>query len=101
LARFIKLDWLDQEGWLLAHWKLEDAKNQFSKLVRAARRQPQVVTRHGREEVVVMSVKKYRELAGRELGLVELVSNSPLADALASGELQLRRTRDLPRDVDL
>jgi GGDEF domain-containing protein len=35
--------------------KLDDARNQFSKLVRAALRQPQVVTRHGREEVVVLS----------------------------------------------
>ena len=82
-------------------WKLEDAKNQFSKLVRAARRQPQIVTRHGREEVVVLSVKKYRELAGREHSLVDLISESPLARALASGELELRRSRDLPRDVEL
>lgn len=85
----------------MARWKLEDAKNQFSKLVRAARRQPQVVTRHGRDEVVVLSVKKYRELAGRELNVVDVVSGSPLADALASGELELRRLRDLPRDIEL
>ena len=85
----------------MARWKLEDAKNQFSKLVRAARRQPQIVTRHGREEVVVMSVKKYRELAGQEANLVDTVSGSPLARALASGELELRRARDLPRDLVL
>ena len=85
----------------MGYWKLEDAKNQFSRLVRAARRQPQVVTRHGREEVVVMSVKKYRELAGRESNLVDLLSDSPLARALSSGELELRRSRDLPRDVEL
>ena len=85
----------------MARWKLEDAKNQFSKLVRAARRQPQVVTRHGREEVVVMSVKKYRELAGRDLNLVDVLSDSPLASALASGELELKRSRDLSRDVEL
>ena len=85
----------------MARWKLEDAKNQFSKLVRAARRQPQVVTRHGRDEVVVLSVKKYRELAGRELNLVDVISGSPLAEAFAAGELELRRSRDLPRDIEL
>ena len=36
-------------------WKLEDAKNRFSELVRRARSEgPQVVTKHGRESVVVI-----------------------------------------------
>jgi prevent-host-death family protein len=82
-------------------WKLEDAKNQFSRLVRAAKRQPQVVTRHGREEVVVVSIEKYRELAGARPGLVEFMGGSPLARALARGEVELTRTRDLPREIEL
>lgn len=85
----------------MARWKLEDAKNQFSKLVRAARRRPQIVTRHGREEVVVMAVEKYRQLTGGQPNLVDMVRNSPLAQALAAGELELRRPRDLPRDIEL
>ena len=82
-------------------WKLEDAKNQFSRLVRAARRQPQVVTRHGKEEVVVMSMARYRELARRQPDLVDFMSRSPLAEALSAGELELVRSRDLPRDIEL
>jgi prevent-host-death family protein len=85
----------------MATWKLEDAKNQFSKLVAAARRQPQVVTRHGREVVVVISVERYRRLARQQPNLVEFLRSSPLADALAAGELELVRSRDLPRDIEL
>ena len=85
----------------MTRWKLEDAKNQFSKLVQAARRHPQVVTRHGREEVVVLSVEKYRQLARQQLHLVEFVEVSPLADALATRELELSRSRDLPREIEL
>lgn len=85
----------------MARWKLEDAKNQFSRLVQAARRQPQIVTRHGREEVVVLSMEKYRRLSAEQRSLVDFLRQSPLADALASGDLELRRSRDLARDIEL
>lgn len=85
----------------MARWKLEDAKNQFSRLVRAARREPQVVTKHGREEVVVLSVELYRRLALDQADLVGFLRTSPLAEALATGELTLQRSRELPRDLDL
>lgn len=86
----------------MAIWKLEDAKNQFSKLVQAARRHgPQVVTRRGQEEVVVLAVEDYRRLARRQESLVAFLRRSPLADALASGDLTLVRSPDLPREIPL
>lgn len=86
----------------MAIWKLEDAKNQFSKLVQLARHAgPQVVTRHGREEVVVLAVEEYRRLASGAGNFVEFMRTSPLAEALAAGELELMRARDLPRDIAL
>ncbi len=82
-------------------WKLEDAKNQFSKLVREAlQRGPQVVTRHGQEQVVVLSVAEYRRLTRRK-NLFDFMRASPLTKAVAAGELELKRSRDLPRDVEL
>lgn len=85
----------------MAIWKLEDAKNQFSRLVRdALLKGPQVVTRHGKEEVVVMNVADYRRLT-RQGNFVEFMQKSPLAKALAKGELELTRSRDLPRGVEL
>lgn len=42
-------------------WRLQDAKNQFSKVVDAALHgEPQHVTRHGREVVVIVAADEYR-----------------------------------------
>ena len=82
-------------------WKLEDAKNRFSELVRTALAHgPQRVTRSGRDAVVVMSAEEYDRLAAPE-DLVGFLERSPLAEALAAGELELGRDRDLGRDVEL
>ncbi|MGH8991052.1 MAG: type II toxin-antitoxin system Phd/YefM family antitoxin [Acidimicrobiia bacterium] len=46
-------------------WALQDAKQRFSELVDRARSEgAQVVTRRGREVVVVLAVERYRELIG-------------------------------------
>lgn len=82
-------------------WKLEDAKNRFSELVRRAlAHEPQRVTRNGRDAVVVVSAEDYERLVTPE-DLVEFLRRSPLAGALAAGELDLERTRDLGREVPL
>jgi prevent-host-death family protein len=44
-------------------WRLQDAKNQFSKVVEAALHgEPQHVTRRGREVVVVLAAEEYERL---------------------------------------
>lgn len=85
----------------MTKWKLEDAKNRFSEVVRRARDEgPQMVTRHGRDAVVVMSVDEYRDLA--EPGdLVQFLAQSPFAEALGAGELVIERSRELERGIDL
>jgi antitoxin Phd len=45
-------------------WPLQDAKAKLSQLVRAAAREPQTITRHGEEAVVVLSAEEYRRLTG-------------------------------------
>lgn len=48
-------------------WQLQEAKQRFSELVDRARSEgAQVVTRRGREVVVVLAVERYRELVGEE-----------------------------------
>ena len=85
----------------MRRWKLEDAKNRFSELVRRAEaHEPQLVTRNGREVVVVLSVEDYARLAGRE-SLVEFLRDSPLADVLKESELELERPRASARDLEL
>lgn len=74
-------------------WKLEDAKNGFSEVVRRAlAHQPQRVTRAGRDAVVVIAAQDYEALTGAR-NLVEFFRQSPLAEAYQAGELDLSRDR--------
>ncbi len=43
-------------------WSIQDAKNRFSEVVQAARRKPQMVTKHGKAAVVVIDVMEYERL---------------------------------------
>jgi len=43
-------------------WSIQDAKNRFSEVVQAARRKPQMVTKHGKPAVVVIDVTEYERL---------------------------------------
>lgn len=82
-------------------WKLADAKNRFSELVRRARSEgPQVVTRHGRDAVVVLSTEEFERLTAPG-DLTEFLGASPLAEAFADGCLTLERDRDFGRDIEL
>jgi antitoxin Phd len=44
------------------NWSVQDAKNRFSEVVDAARREPQTVTKHGKPAVVVVAVDEYERL---------------------------------------
>lgn len=81
-------------------WTLQDAKNRFSAVVRAALdRGPQFITRHGRQTVVVIAAEEYARLTSAPTDLVQALTDSPLADAIQSGELVLDREHDLGRPV--
>ena len=43
-------------------WSVQDAKNQFSAVVEAARSAPQTVTKHGKPAVVVVDAADYERL---------------------------------------
>lgn len=79
-------------------WKLEDAKNQFSRVVREALAgEPQRVSRGGRDAVVVVAAEEYDRLTRPATGLVEFLTASPLVQV----ELDLARPREAGRGVDL
>ena len=73
-------------------WQLQTAKAQFSELFRRARSEgPQVVTRQGKEQVVVLPAEQFAQLTRRQQkSLVKFFAESPLA----------RVTLDLSRDLD-
>jgi prevent-host-death family protein len=78
-------------------WQLQAAKQHFSELVERARRDgPQVVTKHGKDAVVVVSAEEYRRLRGDSPSLVEFIRSAPDFDAL-----DLERSPDAGRDVQL
>jgi prevent-host-death family protein len=88
----------------MALWTLERAKNQLSELVRRAlEHEPQFVTRGGRDAVVILATEDYERLTA-PANLFAFFRNSPIARAIANGELPenaFERRPDLPRVVDL
>lgn len=78
-------------------WQLQAAKQRFSELVERARRDgPQVVTKHGKETVVIVSIEDYRRLRGHEPSMVELIRAAPDFDLL-----DIDRAGDSGRDLTL
>lgn len=64
-------------------WLLQDAKARFSELVRRVKAEgPQLVTVHGRLEVVVVSADEYRRMRGEVSGqmLIDALQSSPHRD---------------------
>lgn len=82
-------------------WQLQMAKARFSELFRSARNEgPQVVTRLGKEQVVVIPAEQFEKLTRRARqpkSLVKFFAESPLADSSPD----FTRTRDYGRDVKL
>jgi len=82
-------------------WQLQTAKAQFSELFRRARTEgPQVVTRQGKEQVVVLRAEQFAQLIkrGRQpKSLVRFFAESPLATV----PLDLSRDVDSGREIKL
>ncbi|MGH6841742.1 MAG: type II toxin-antitoxin system prevent-host-death family antitoxin [Methylocella sp.] len=81
-------------------WLLQDAKARFSELVRRVRSEgPQLVTVHGREEVVVVSAEEFRRLKGSRTG--EGLIAAMLASPYREVGIEPERARLPVRDTDL
>jgi antitoxin Phd len=80
------------------HWQLQDAKNKFSNLVEQAQHKcPQIVTKHGKEAVVIISIDEYKKLVKPKNNIVKFFQKSPLAKS----DIELERNTDFPRDIEL
>jgi prevent-host-death family protein len=78
-------------------WQVQTAKQRFSELVqRAVNEGPQIVTKHGRETVVVIDIEEYRRLRGEPMDFKEFLLSIPKGD-----DLEIERSKDLPREIDL
>ena len=79
-------------------WQLQEAKNKFSNLVDKARHDgPQVVTKHGKESVVIIAIVDYQKLNKPTSDLISFFKKSPLSDI----NLDLTRDKSSSRDIEL
>lgn len=81
----------------MAVWPVQDAKTRLSEMIEeAARKGPQVITRHGRERAVILSMDDYRALMANKPDLREYLLGGPKVD-----RFEVERSRDSGRKVRL
>ena len=80
------------------YWQLQEAKAMFSKVVRSAGEEPQIITVHGKESAVVLSMDDYRKLSAPKESLVSFMENSPWASVKT--ELPIRQKEKM-RSLEL
>lgn len=82
-------------------WQVQTAKARFSEVFRRARTEgPQLITRQGKEGVVMMPVEQFDRLVVRSRqpkSLVRFFQESPLAGL----KLEFARDKDTGREIDL
>ncbi len=87
------------------HWQIQDAKQRFSEMIRAAMSEgPQVITRHGEDVAVVVDIGNYRRLTRPSVNLANILLGGPkLNDSTADvfAEIEAERKADFGRSIDL
>lgn len=78
-------------------WQLQEAKAKLTQLIKEANLEPQIISRHGINETVVISMEKYKELIGQKEDVVSFFKNSPLYGI----DLDLNRDKSNIREIDL
>ena len=80
----------------MGRWQVQQAKQQFSRLVDEARAEgPQFVTRHGKEVAVVLGVEEYHRLRD-ERSFKEFLLGPPHVEV----DLPIERDRDPGREIE-
>jgi antitoxin Phd len=81
----------------MAAWQIQQAKAHLSELIERAQREgPQIITRHGAERAVVLSVEDYRAMATHKPDFKAYLLGGPKVD-----DFIIERDRDTGRPVKL
>jgi antitoxin Phd len=81
----------------MAVWQVQEAKTRLSEVIEDANNKgPQIITRHGSERAVVLSIADYRALTAHKPDLREYLLGGPKVDSFEVG-----RDRDTGRKVRL
>jgi len=80
-------------------WQLQEAKQRFSELIRSVEADgPQVVTRHGEDVAVVISIAEYRHLCHEGENFKAFLQSAPDLDLEISRPVQPARLVGLGED---
>jgi prevent-host-death family protein len=78
-------------------WQVQEAKTKLSELIEDAHTKgPQIITRHGSERAVILSIAEYRALSAFKLDLRAYLLGGPRMD-----DFEVNRDRDMGREVNL
>jgi antitoxin Phd len=86
----------------MATWQLQNAKTHLSEVIEDAHTKgPQIITRHGAERAVVISIEEYGKLTYTEPkpNLRDFLLNGPKFDD--ADLIDITRDRDTGREIDL
>jgi prevent-host-death family protein len=87
------------------HWQIQEAKQRFSEMIRAATSKgPQVITRHGEDIAIVIDVREFHRLSRAAVNLTDVLLGGPKVDDSiidVFAEIEAERKTDLERPVDL
>lgn len=76
-------------------WQVQEAKTRLSQLLDEAEHEgPQIITRHGAERAVILSIRDYRALTAHRPNLREYLLGGPKVD-----EFEVPRDDDTGRTV--
>lgn len=81
----------------MARWQVQEAKTRLSEVIDEAHSKgPQIITRHGAERAVVLSIDDFRALTAHKPGLKEYLLSGPKVD-----RFEIESNRDTGREIDL
>ncbi len=81
----------------MGSWQVQQAKSRLSELIESANTDgPQVITRHGAEQAVVLSIADYRALTAASDDFKDYLLAGPKVD-----DFRIPRSRDKGRKVRL
>jgi prevent-host-death family protein len=81
----------------MAVWQVQEAKTRLSEVIDEAHSKgPQIITRHGSERAVILSMEDYRALTAHKPNLKEYLLGGPKVDGF-----DIKCSRDTGRRVSL
>ncbi len=81
----------------MTKWQVNEAKGRFSELIERAQTEgPQVITRHGKDRAILLSVEDYEKLEAAKPDLRAYLLSGPRVE-----DFEIERSRDPGREADL